>query len=286
VVPDGALAILPFAALPIPDPGRSWRTPGTFLPLLERLEVVSIPSATTLFVQRQQLQVRTAAPKWAAIFADPVFGADDERLAHRPDRGARGFSRTLERLPASLGEANAVAALAPRGEVKLAVGFAANREAALAADLRDYRIIHFATHALADLQNPELSGLALSQLDAQGHPREGFLGLSDIYELDLDADLVVLSGCRTALGKEVRGEGLIGLTRGFEYAGVPRVVATLWPVLDRATAELMTRFYKAMWRDHLSAAAALRKAQRSLRGDPYYRDPYYWAGFVLQGDWR
>ncbi len=111
-------------------------------------------------------------------------------------------------------------------------------------------------------ENPELSGLMLSQVDAAGRPREGFLGLSDIYELDLDADLVVLSGCQTALGKEVRGEGLMGLTRGFQYAGVPRVVASLWKVEDRTTAELMTRFYRAMWRDHLPPAAALRAAQK------------------------
>jgi CHAT domain-containing protein len=170
--------------------------------------------------------------------------------------------------------------------VKLDLGLDANRDAALAADLRDYRVVHFATHALADIQNPELSGLVLSQVDAEGHPREGFLGLSDIYELDLDADLVVLSGCRTALGKEVRGEGVMGLTRGFQYAGVPRVLASLWPVQDRATAELMTRFYRAMWRDHQTPAAALREAQLALRREARYRDPHSWAGFVLQGDWH
>jgi CHAT domain-containing protein len=156
----------------------------------------------------------------------------------------------------------------------------------LSGDLRDYRILHFATHAVADTQHPELSGLVLSQVDAEGKPQEGFVSLPDIYDLDLNADLVVLSGCRTALGKEVRGEGLMGLTRGFQYAGAPRVVASLWQVQDRATAELMTRFYRAMWRDHLPPAAALRKAQRSLRRDPRYRGPYSWAGFVIQGDWR
>jgi CHAT domain-containing protein/tetratricopeptide (TPR) repeat protein len=275
LVPDGALAIVPFAALPVPDPGKTWRRPGPRLPLLERLEVVTIPSATTLAVQRQRLQGRTPAPRWALIFADPLFA--------RPGKTSAG---SLEPLPATRREAHFVAGLAPPGEVKLDLGPDASREAVLTANLRDYRIIHFATHALADLQNPELSGLVLSQVDAAGHPREGFLGLSDIYELDLDADLVVLSGCRTALGKEVRGEGLMGLTRGFQYAGVPRVVATLWPVLDRVTAELMTRFYRAMWSGHLPPAAALRAAQRSLRGEPLYRDPYFWAGFVLQGDWR
>jgi CHAT domain-containing protein/tetratricopeptide (TPR) repeat protein len=306
VVPDGALAILPFAALPVPDPGRTWHTPGTLLPLLERLEVVSIPSATTLAAQRQLLQGRALAPKLAVVFADPVFAAGGPHLVLRnsvrqsrhgkaspkkPDMEAalrgddtRGLPLALDPLPATRKEAEAVAALVP-GKVTLNLGLAASREAALAGDLHDYRIIHFATHALADTQNPELSGLMLSQVDAEGHPREGFLGLSDIYELDLDADLVVLSGCRTALGKEVRGEGLMGLTRGFQYAGVPRVVASLWKVQDRATAELMSRFYRAMWRDHLPSAAALRQAQRSLRHDPRYKNSYFWAGFVLQGDW-
>ncbi len=304
VVPDGALALLPFAALPVPAPGKAWTSSAPLLPLVEHVEIVSIPSATTLAVQRQLFAHRAEAPNWAAVFADPVFGADDPRLNRaaarpRPERKAVGKATestlrgadtrgplVLERLPATRSEAEDLAALAPAGKVKLDLGLAASRDAALARDLRDYRIVHFATHAVADTQNPELSGLMLSQVDAQGQPREGFLGLSDIYELDLDADLVVLSGCKTAVGKEVRGEGLMGLTRGFQYAGVPRVVASLWKVQDRATAELMTAFYRAMWRDHLPPAAALRAAQRSLRRDPRYRNPYSWAGFVLQGDWN
>jgi len=156
----------------------------------------------------------------------------------------------------------------------------------LSGELHAYRVVHFATHGIADTRNPELTGLVLSLVDAAGKPREGFLGLSDIYDLDLAADLVVLSGCRTALGKEVRGEGLMGLTRGFLYAGVPRVVGSLWPVQDRTTAELMSRFYKAMWQRGMPPAAALRDAQSSLSRDPRYRNPHSWAGFVLQGDWR
>ncbi|HEV7505978.1 MAG TPA: CHAT domain-containing tetratricopeptide repeat protein [Thermoanaerobaculia bacterium] len=304
VVPDGELGILPFAALPVPDPGRSWKAPGAHKPVLEHLEVVSIPSATTLAVQRQRLEHRAPAAKWAAILADPVFAPNDPRLAHRPAavlpvpgkatakvsplRGTepRDVAVALERLPSTRREAQAVASLAPTGQVWTGLGVEANRDAVLSGELRDFRILHFATHAVADTRNPELSGLMLSQVDAEGRSREGFLGLSDIYELNLDADLVVLSGCRTALGKEVRGEGLMGLTRGFQYAGVPRVVATLWRVQDRTTAELMTRFYRAMWRDHLPPAAALREAQRSLRREPRYRDPYSWASFVLQGDWH
>jgi CHAT domain-containing protein len=192
----------------------------------------------------------------------------------------------FERLPSSRREAESISRLAPAGQVWTALNLAANREAVLSGDLRSYRVVHFATHAVADTRNPELSGLVLSLVDAAGKPREGFLNLTDVYELDLEADLVVLSGCQTALGKEVRGEGIMGLTRGFLYAGVPRVVASLWKVQDRTTAELMDRFYRALWQDHLPAAAALREAQRSLRREPRYRDPHSWAGFVLQGDWR
>jgi CHAT domain-containing protein/tetratricopeptide (TPR) repeat protein len=303
VVPDGALGVVPFAALPVPPPEKSGETREVFL--LESSEVVIIPSATTLSAQRQQPR-RPPPSKWAAVLADPIFDAGHLGLARGAAarasvprkntaskaqlRGLRteGAAEALEPLPATRNEAKAIQSLAPSGLVWLGLGLDANRETVISGELRDYRVLHFATHAVADTRNPELSGLFLSRVDAGGHPRNGFLGLSDIYDLDLDAGLVVLSGCRTALGKEVRGEGLMGLTRGFLYAGVPRVVASLWPVQDRATAKLMTLFYQAMWRDRdpLAPAAALREAQQSLSRDSHYRNPYFWAGFVLQGDWR
>jgi CHAT domain-containing protein len=114
----------------------------------------------------------------------------------------------------------------------------------------------------------------------------GFVAAYELDKLKLGADLLVLSACQTALGEEIRGEGLVGLTRPFMYAGVPRIVASLWQVPDRATAELMTRFYRGVLRDHLSPAAALRRAQLSLQRTPRWSAPYYWAGFTLQGDWR
>jgi CHAT domain-containing protein/tetratricopeptide (TPR) repeat protein len=292
VVPDAALHLLPFSVLPAPGSGKL---------LLEQLEVDYLPSATTLAQQRQRLEHRPPAAKWAAVFADPVFTLDDPRLTvptvpaavrpavkMQPQRGGEtdDLLPVFERLPASGQEAKDIATLAPAGQVWMALNLDANREAVLSGKLRDYRVVHFATHAIADTRNPELSGLVLSLVDNTGRPREGFLGLSDIYELDLAADLVVLSGCRTALGREVRGEGIMGLTRGFLYAGVPRVVASLWRVQDRTTAELMKRFYRALWRDGLPAAAALRRAQQSLRHDPRHRDTRSWAGFVFQGDWR
>lgn len=291
VVPDGVLHILPFSALPASGSGD---------PLLEKLEIAYVPSATTLDLQRQRLEKRAPAAQWAAVIADPVFKSDDPRLsslsavdgltAEQPavERSTLEIAplSNLERLPATRREADKIVSLAPAGKVWAVHDLGARRDEVLSGKLRDYRFVHFATHGLADTLYPERSGLVLSLVDSARQPQEGFVSLSDIYELDLDADLVVLSGCRTALGKEVRGEGIMGLTRGFLYAGVPRVVASLWKVQDRTTAELMDRFYQALWKDRLPAAAALRKAQQSLRRDPRYGNPYSWAGFVLQGDWR
>jgi CHAT domain-containing protein len=153
-------------------------------------------------------------------------------------------------------------------------------------DLGRYRIVHFATHGVIDAEQPRLSGLVLSLVDRDGRPQTGFLSLADVYNLDLAADLVVLSGCETALGREIRGEGLVGLVRGFLYAGSHSVVASLWRVQDRATAELMARFYRALLQRGKPPAAALREAQLSILRERRWRQPYSWAGFVVQGDWR
>jgi CHAT domain-containing protein len=139
---------------------------------------------------------------------------------------------------------------------------------------------------LLNTQHPELSGLVLSLVDREGKPQDGFLESAEIYNLKLGADLVVLSACQTALGKEVRGEGLVGLTRGFMYAGAPRVLASLWPVPDQATTELMKRFYQAVLKNGMRPSAALQSAQMAMRGDRRWQAPYYWAGFVLQGEWK
>jgi len=153
-------------------------------------------------------------------------------------------------------------------------------------DLRRYRILHFATHGSLDSLHPELSGIVLSLVDKDGTPVDGFLRLHEIYNLDLDAALVVLSACRTALGKEVHGEGLIGLTRGFMYAGAARVVSSVWNVDDRASAQLMARFYEAMVAKKLAPASALRDAQLSMLREPRWANPHYWAAFGLHGDWK
>jgi CHAT domain-containing protein len=167
----------------------------------------------------------------------------------------------------------------------MAIGFDANRAIVTGSDLGQYRIVHFATHAFLDNERPALSSIVLSLFDQKGEKQDGFLHLRDIYNLKLPVDLVVLSACQTGLGKDVKGEGLIGLTRGFMYAGASGVVASLWKVDDDATAELMKYFYQGMFEKGLSPAAALRDAQLTMRLQKRWHDPYYWAGFVIQGQY-
>lgn len=296
IVADGALHFVPFAALTLPTTRD--------VPVLSRHEVVYLPSASVLARQRElgasteraaaqptkTQPTKTQPTKTVAIFADPIFERQDPRLAEsegkNPQDGARSSLEPLDRLTHTRREAEAIAALLPVDQRLLALDGEARRSRVLGDQLAAYRILHFATHGLINSQAPELSGLMLSRFDAVGGELDGFLGLYDIANLELPAELVVLSGCRTALGKEVRGEGLIGLTRGFMYAGVPRVVASFWQVRDEATAELMGRFYRAMLVEKRSPAAALRAAQLELREQRRFRDPFYWAAFALQGDWR
>jgi CHAT domain-containing protein/Tfp pilus assembly protein PilF len=278
IVADGALQYIPFRALPVP--ARTARTP-----LIERSPVVMLPSASVLAVLRREAGERRPAGNTVAVVADPVFRTDDPRVGAVPSGGA-GSGDGFRRLRFSREEAAAIAALVPERQRFTAIDFAANRETVTSGALGTHRILHFATHGVIDSERPELSGLVLSLVDARGRPQDGFLRLHDIYNMQLSAELVVLSACSTALGKEIRGEGLIGLTRGFMYAGAPRVVASLWDVEDRATAELMKRFYEGMLVRRLPPSEALRRAQLSLRADARWSHPYYWSAFVIQGEWR
>jgi CHAT domain-containing protein len=241
---------------------------------------------------RRAREGRTRPPAALALLADPVFGADDPRLqslragAVPAHDSARVSGTPFPRLSWTRKEAEGIAAAAQGRDLLLALGFEASRELAGSEALSRYRIVHFATHGVLDTQHPALSGLVLSQMDEQGRARDGYLRLHDVYGLRLNADLVVLSGCETALGKTLRGEGIVGLTRGFFHSGASQVLASLWPVRDRATAELMHRFYRAMFREGLAPSAALRQAQISLWKERPWRDPYFWAAFTLQGDWK
>lgn len=282
IVPDGALWSISFAALP--DPGTS-DPAGAGPPLVVGHEIVILPSLSVLPRLQRTAAARRPASGTIAVVADPVFDAADPRVTPR-STGSREASGRFARLPFSRAEAQAILSVAPSRGSFMALDFAASRETVASGELARYRIVHFATHAILNTDNPELSGVVLSRVDRQGRPRDGFLRLAEIYRLDLPAELVVLSACRTALGQEIRGEGLVGLTRGFFSAGARQVLVSLWPVEDRATAELMRRFYREMFGRGRPPAAALRAAQTAMWRDEGWRSAYYWAGFILQGDWR
>ena len=301
IVGDGILNYIPFAALPEPGFDRQQ-------PLLVNHEIVNLPSATVLAELRRDLSLRKTATKDLAIVADPVFSRLDERLnlsqsnspletattaVNRPTAAAlESVMRSpaerdaggLTRLPYSRREAFKIAALAPEEKRLLALDFQANRSLVTEGLLSPYRYVHFATHGLLNSQSPELSGLVLSLVNDAGEPQLGVLRMGDIYKLNLSAELVVLSACRTGLGKEIRGEGVIGLSRGFMHAGVPRIISSLWSVDDAATAELMSRFYRELMSGKPSPANALRSAQLSLWKTKSWQSPYYWAAFTLQGE--
>ena len=265
IVTDGGLQDLPFGVLP------AW-------PRRERAgtdyDISYLPSLATLkWLRRPALD--ESRPAALAVFAAPQLESS-RRSASDP---------ALPSLPYARAEAEAITAFLPKSRVWLMVGADAARDRALSADWRRYTIVHFAAHAIVDQRRPELSGIVLSQYDAAGRAEDGMLRMNDIYNLDMPVDLVVLSGCDTAAGRVVDSEGVLSLSRAFFYAGARRVIATLWPVEDRATAEFMREFYKGLLIEHMQAATALRFAQQHLAHDNRWASPYYWAAFVLQGDW-
>ena len=316
VVADGGLQYIPFDALPLPGEAEKsgacqmGSEPPTYIPLLTTLEVINLPSFSSLALLRQ---LKISAPPRSqdiAIWADPVFESDDPRLssalpadsqparvsteasggADAPEKSNElildGYNVSPSRLLGTQEEAERIMKFAPAGAVMLLSGFAANRENTLERDLQGYRILHFATHALTNNRHPALSGLLLSTVDAQGHQQNGLLQMHDIYGLRLNADLVVLSACQTGLGKELSGEGVVGLTQGFLYAGSSSVVVSLWKVEDKATATLMSQFYQAMLKDGAAPSVALRRAKLMMYGQSSRQSPYYWSAFIIQGEYR
>ena len=295
VIADGALQLIPFSALTFsPDAAN-------YIPVAAGVEVVNAPSFSSLVLQLENKSPRkTENEKLLAVFADPIFQNDDERFSFKkpsprkhpanpkeiPESLAKvmrdfGLDR-LGRLPFSGMEAQEIGKFAPEQTV-LALGADASRQNFMSGNFNSYRILHFATHGFLNQQNPELSGLVLSLYDREGKAQNGFLRVIDLYSMHINSDLVVLSACQTALGKEIDGEGIVGLTRGFMYAGASGVVSSLWKVEDAATAELMKRFYRAMLQDKKTPSEALRIAQNEMRLIPRYKNPRYWSGFTLNG---
>lgn len=286
VAADGSLQYVPFSLL-LTD-GES--------ALINTHEVVVVPSITALAAQRQTFADRSPAGKTLAAIGDPVFEYSDSRLDGVAAKssgevvstsffGLSSEQADLSRLPFSAMEIERISDLVADDDRLVATGFEATRQQIIGGAIADYRIVHFGTHGLVNDRHPALSTLVFSLVNQNGRPSNGFLRLHDIYNLELAADLVVLSACETGLGREIRGEGLVGLTQGFMYAGARSVIASLWRVSDRATAELMTLFYKYLLEDGYPPASALRRAQQDMAGERRWRDPYFWSGFVLHGDW-
>ncbi len=291
VVSDGKLQYFPLGSLPMPNAESDD-------PILLTQEVVYEPSASALKLIKTIGASKTEPKKDLLVFADPVFSKDDDRLTGldttKTDLASAflGLFRSgesidkLPRLPASNEEAQAISNVVGASRSSVRSGFDANRDAVLNSDITDYKILHFATHGLMNETRPELSGILLSLFGRDGTKNDGgFIRLQDVYGMNLNADLVVLSACDTGVGKEVKGEGLMSLNNAFLQAGAKSVVSSLWKVDDDATKELMTGFYEGLANDNLTTSAALRQAQIKMYNDPRFHSPFYWASFTVEGDY-
>ena len=288
VIGDGGLQYIPFAALRLD--GRA---------LIEAHEVSFATAASTL---NAHSSARHKYRTEVAILADPVFSRDDPRVHEQSGMlsksalgakvGTRGVmdaerglpdSFSLSRLVNSRAEANAIFKVMG-GSASRYFDFDASRRTALSGEIAQSRIVHLATHGFLDARNPQLSGLIFSLVDRKGDPQVGFLGLEEIFTLRLPVDLVVLSACQTALGEEIDGQGLLGITAGFKFAGARQVVASLWNVDDSATAEFMAEFYRHLHSHGVTVASALRGAQLKLLHSARWESPYFWAAFEVESD--
>jgi CHAT domain-containing protein len=279
IVPDGALDYVPFAALQ--------DTEGSFVVMQH--DVALTPAAWTLDTSGTRGPSR--ARRGLLLVADPIYQADDPRLAavKRPPTtlaSAPGSSRdatrgAYRRLPFTGQEAAQISAQFALADVDLLIGLDATRDRLLSLDWSAYRYIHIATHGVVDAQVPELSALVLGSYDARGKVADGAVRVADISLQTLAADVVVLSGCETALGKEVRSEGLVGLASTMLARGARAVVASLWPVPDESGARLMTEFYRHLLKDSLSPETALGDAMQSVVSRDRSADPALWAAFQV-----
>ena len=299
IVPDGVLHYTPFSALTLDQTAGQ----NTKVPLIVEHEIITLPSASTLAILRQNYGDRKPPTQTLAILADPVFSPTDERVkgqltpatTEQLESNNLGLNRSLrasdrgwppKRLRFTRQEAQTILSLVPSDSSSQNIDFDASRTTATDGSLANYQIVHFATHGIANNKNPELSGIVMSTVDDKGNLVNGFLRLTDIFNLKLAANLVVLSACQSGMGQNVKGEGMVGLTRGFMYAGAQRVAVSLWNVDDEGTSVLMQKFYQKMLQQKLAPAAALRAAQMEMMQQEKWQSPYYWAAFTLQGEWK
>jgi CHAT domain-containing protein/predicted negative regulator of RcsB-dependent stress response len=326
VVADGALNYVPFPAL-ITAPAPSAADFSALPYLLKTNETIFAPSASVIAAVRQQRAGATnVAAGGLLLVADPIFDAADARArgqqgarpaaaAEAEASAARGLAvqSALEDLSLDASSSSAPAKSGPQpgrgvlvrltgtraeaqqiGKLATAAGrktetwldLEASEANVEGRDLSQYRVVHFATHGLLNTERPQFTGLVLS-LVGNREGEDGFLRTDEVFNLRLGSPLVMLSACETGLGKEKRGEGVIGLTRAFMYAGAPTVGVSLWSVADKSTADLMTDFYKNLFaKGGNSPAAAMRTARLNMIAGKRFSAPFYWAPFVLVGDWK
>lgn len=306
IVPDGPLSFVPFEAL-VTAPGG---TDYSALPyLLKTNETVYAPSASVVDVVRRQVAGNPVKAEAILLIADPIFSSGDERARNIPAGPARSSTRGLivtsaikdvtgagelpstfgiKRLPGTRDEADQIERTARAAGLRTEkwLDLDASEANTNERDLKPYRFLHIATHGLLDAAHPQFSGIVLSLIGNKAG-QDGFLRTDEVFNLRLGSPLVMLSACQTGLGKEKRGEGVMGLTRAFMYAGAPLVGVTLWSVDDKPTSDLMADFYTHLLpKDGAKPAAALRSARQAMIAGRTYSAPFYWAPFVLVGDWR
>ena len=276
VVKQGFLHYIPFASLINPLNSKY---------LIETNETLTLPSASLLsFTRHTKFQIVPSLT--LAVFADPVYSLADGRFPSTFQiNNLAGLNNNFPRLFASRFEAQRLSSIVTSGNVLLKMDFEANRSSFFYSDLDNYRILHFAAHTIINDLQPELSAIALSFFDPSGRKIPGLIRPNDILRLNLNADLVVLSACQSGLGKQIKGEGILSLGQSFLSAGARRLIVSLWNVDDKVSAELMARFYRKHLLDKKNISVAFREAQLEILRDKRWKSPFYWAGFVLEGDW-
>lgn len=310
VVADGALNYVPFEVLLKTADAGDFASLGY---LVKSNEIIYAPSASVVGAIKQQ-RVKTDG-RGVLVIADPVFNSNDARAkkgtaAPATDAELRGLGiqsavadvagntpapsggamegLPLARLNGTRVEAEQISKLtkASGGQADVWLDLDANEDNLGTRDISKYRIIHVATHGLLNAERPQFTGVVLSLVGNK--TRDGFVRTDEVFNLRLGSPLVMLSACETGLGKEKRGEGVLGLTRAFMYAGAPTVGVSLWSVADKSTADLMTDFYQRLLRTSTptTTSGALRGAQLAMISGKKYSAPFYWAPFVLVGDWN
>ncbi len=276
IVSHGSLHALPFSALPIPGSTG-------YEPLVSRFSLQLVPSMTA-YLMDKPLNQRSGTAN-IAVFADPVF--DESQLTQQLaalDASlspiSRSWTASLQRLPNTAIEAQNLAGLFSEERSILLTGAQASRANLAREDVRNASILHIATHGYFNAANDDNVGLGFSVIDEDGNPDSGFVTLPELFSYHFNNELVVISGCDTTMGRPLAGEGMMGLSRGFIAQGARHVVSTLWPVSDRASADFMAIFYRELL-DLSNVAQALQAAQEEMQQNPSYRNPFYWAAYVL-----